>query len=131
MRERLTSDVVWAPWVSSTAGGVWVAGSVGRLRERAGGGGEGAARHCGEGLWVCGVLGHERLVMNGGVTELGQQAVLRVELAVSRHEDWWQHWQGRQRGHWFGLQEAERWCNAPRSHTVSNFVPVILENNVS
>lgn len=112
MKERLTSDVVRAPWVSGTAGGVWVAGRIGRLCERARGGGEGTARHCGEGLRVSGVLGHEGLVVNGGIAEFGQQAVLRVELAVPRHEDWWQHWQGRQRGHWFGLQEEKHWCHA-------------------
>lgn len=44
-----------------------------------------------EGLRVGGVLRHERLAVEGGAAELGQQAVLGVELAVSRDQHRGQH----------------------------------------
>lgn len=55
--------------------------------ERRGGGGwrggEGGAGQRGERVRVGGVLGHQRLVVQGGVPELRQQAVLGVKLAVA------------------------------------------------
>lgn len=73
-------------------GGVGVTLRDGRLDEGGGrGGGEGGAGQRREGVWVGGVLGHQRLVVQGGVPELCQQTVLGVELAVARDQNWRQH----------------------------------------
>lgn len=49
-----------------------------------------------ERFWEGGVQGHVRLVV-GEITKLNQQAVLRVELAVPRHQDRREHWRGEER----------------------------------
>ncbi len=79
-------------WLCGAVGGVGVAlrgGGLGEGGRR--GGGEGGAGQRREGVGVGGVLGHQRLAVQGGVPELCQQAVLRVELAVAWDQNWGQH----------------------------------------
>lgn len=45
--------------------------------------GEGGAGQWGEGVRVGGILGHQGLIVEGGIPKLCQQAVLGVKLAVT------------------------------------------------
>lgn len=88
----LTCNVIRTAGLRGAVGGVGVTLGGGRLGEGGGrGGGEGGAGQWREGVWVGGVLGHQRLVVQGGVPELCQQAVLGVELAVARDQNRRQH----------------------------------------
>lgn len=70
-----------------------VAGCARGLRERGPGRRrEGWARRLLEGVGVGGVVRHERLAVQGRAAELGQEAQLRVVLAVSGHEHGRQNW---------------------------------------
>lgn len=53
---------------------------------------EGRARRLLEGVGVGGVVRHERLAVQGRAAELGQEAELRVVLAVSGYQHGRQHW---------------------------------------
>ena len=87
-------------------GGVGVGPAAGRRRRVGGVGGDGegppspaaaaGAVRLLEGLGEGGVQGHVRLVV-GEVAELHQEAVLRVELAVARHQHRGEHWGGKQK----------------------------------
>lgn len=70
----LTCDVIWTTRFCRAVGRVGVTLRAGRLGEGrwSGRGGEGGAGKGREGVWVDGVLGHQRLVVKGGVPELCQ-----------------------------------------------------------
>lgn len=68
-----TCDVIRTAGLCRAVGGVGVTLWGGRLGERGGRGGwEGGAGQRREGVWVGGVLGHQGLVVQGGVPELCQ-----------------------------------------------------------
>lgn len=80
--------MIGAPGLGGAVGRVGEALRGGRLGERGvGGAGEGGAGQWREGFRVGGVLGHQGLVVQGGVPELGQQTVLGVELTVARDQN--------------------------------------------
>lgn len=70
----LTCDMIWTTRFCRAVGGVGVTLRAGRLGEGRwrGGGGEGGAGKGREGVWVDGVLGHQRLVVKGSVPKLCQ-----------------------------------------------------------
>lgn len=85
-------------WISTRAGWRRRIRRVGRNRKRAAAATTSASSAAAasivrllEGLWKGGIQGHVWLVV-GEVTELYQQAVLWIELAVPRYQDRRQHW---------------------------------------
>lgn len=65
--------MIRAAGLCRTVGGVWITLRGGGLGEGGGrGGGEGGAGQRREGVRVGGVLGHQRLIVQGGVPELCQ-----------------------------------------------------------
>ena len=92
-RPALTWVLEGALRLGGAARGVRVAGRARGRRERGPGRRrEGRARRLLEGVGVGSVVRHERLAVQGGAAELGQEAELRVELAVSGYQHGRQHW---------------------------------------
>ena len=97
-RPALTWVLEGALRLGGAARGVRVAGRARGRRERGPGRRrEGRARRLLEGVGVGSVVWHERLAVQGGAAELGQEAELRVELAVSGYQHGRQHWGSKNR----------------------------------
>lgn len=116
---RLTWVLKRTVWLGRTSWGVWVSGWARRLREPvAWRGGWCRTERLLERVWVGGVVRHEGLTVQGGTSELGQEAELGVVLAVSWYQHRRQNWEQRERetGHpelgpsgWSGAANAFPW----------------------